>query len=337
MTRPATCSATSARSRPVRRTRFLTLAAFIGLVPACSSTPLGPSLEGSAPPGVPDRSRSWVTPAVQAPGVQRVVFESSTVGGAVSYHVFLPEGYEAEAGRRFPVLYWLHGTGGGLGGIGPVSAHFAAGMAAGEIPPFLVVFPNGMAESMWTNAKDGRVPMETVVVRDVVDHVDATFRTLARREGRLLEGFSMGGRGAGRLGFRFPEVFGSVSMLGAGPLDPDFMGPRARANPAERARIFSSVWGRDLAYYRADGPAAIATLQQDLLRGEGRLRLRIVVGALDPMLPDNRDLHAHLTSLGLPHAFEAVPGVGHQALPLLTGLEAGGWAFYRAAFAGDDG
>jgi len=43
-----------------------------------------------------------------------------------------------------------------------------------------------------------------------------------------------------------PEVLGGVSMLGVGTLDPDFMGPRARVNPAERARIFSSLWGSDL-------------------------------------------------------------------------------------------
>jgi enterochelin esterase-like enzyme len=252
-----------------------------GAIAGCSSSlPGGPDVPPE--PFLPDRSLPWVTPAVQAPGVERVVFESTTIGAPVSYHIYLPEAYAADLSARFPVLYWLHGTGGGLGGIGPISAFFAEGMAAGRIPPLLLVFPNGMAESMWTNSRDGRVPMETVVVRDLLNHVDATFRTVARREGRILEGFSMGGRGAGRIGFRYPDLFATVSMLGTGPLDPNFMGPRAQANPAERARIFQAVWGNDLETYRADGPAALATQHQETLRGPLALRLRVALGPWTP-------------------------------------------------------
>jgi enterochelin esterase-like enzyme len=306
------------------------------LLAGCSSAPT--ALPDVPPePILPDPSLPWVTSAVQATGVQRVIFESPTVGAPVSYHIYLPPAYATDPTRRFPVLFWLHGTGGGLGGIGPISAFFAEGMARGDIPPTLLVFPNGLAESMWTNAKDGRVPMETVVVRDLLNHVDATFRTVARRDGRILEGFSMGGRGAGRLGFRYPELFATISMLGAGPLDADFMGPRAQSNPVERARIFQAVWGNDLAYYRADGPAAIATVQQALLRGEMRLRIRIAVGDDDFVLADNRDLTAHLNALQITHDFIVVPGVGHQTLPLLAGLGEDGWAFYREGLAAGGG
>jgi S-formylglutathione hydrolase FrmB len=300
---------------------------------AYSSAPTG-FPEVPSEPIQPDRSLPWVTPAVSAPGVRHVVFESTTVGAPVSYHIYLPDAYAADPERRFPVLYWLHGTGGGLGGIGPISAFFAEGIAAGKVPPFLVIFPNGLAESMWTNSRDGRVPMETVVVRDLLSHVDATFRTDARREGRILEGFSMGGRGAGRLGFRFPELFATVSMLGAGPLDADFMGPRAQANPGERARIFEAVWGNDLDYYRADGPTALATQHQEVLRGPMAPRLRLALGAMDFVREDNEAFAVHLDALRIPHAFIVIPGVGHQALPLLAGLGEEGWAFYREALAG---
>jgi enterochelin esterase-like enzyme len=314
------------------------LAAIALMVGACSSaSPAAPPDVAPAPSPGPDRSLPWVTSAVQAPGVQHVVFESAAVGAPVSYHIYLPERYAADPTRRFPVLYWLHGAGSALGGIGQMSAFFAQAMTRGDIPPALIVFPNGLGESMWTNSKDGRVPMETVVVRDLLNHVDATFRTVARRDGRILEGFSMGGRGAGRLGFRYPDLFATVSMLGAGPLDADFMGPMAQSNPALRARIFQDVWGNDLDFYRADGPAAIATTQQAVLRGEMRLRIRIALGDADFVRADNEDLTAHLRTLQIPHDFILVPGVGHQTLPLLTGLGEDGWAFYRAGFAGSGG
>jgi S-formylglutathione hydrolase FrmB len=322
---------------------FKALALTVALTPAamgitaCSSAPTGLSDADPETPGGADRSLPWVTPSVQAAGIQRVIFESEAVGAPVSYHIFLPEAYLANPEKSFPVLYWLHGTGGGLGGIGPISAFLAAGMVSGKTPPFLVVFPNGLTESMWTNSHDGRIPMETVVVRDLLNHVDATFRTVARREGRILEGFSMGGRGAGRLGFRYPELFAAVSMLGAGPLDPDFMGPRAQLNPEERARIFQTVWGGDIEKYRADGPEALATLHQETLRGERSIRLRIALGALDFVLADNQALTGHLTSLGIPHALFVIPGVGHQTLPLLQGLGDAGWRFYREALSGFGG
>jgi enterochelin esterase-like enzyme len=314
------------------------LAAITLLIGACSSAAPAASPDvATGQTSGPDRSLPWVTSAVAAPGLQRVVFESAAVGAPVSYHIYLPQAYTADPTRRFSVLYWLHGAGSALGGLGQISAFFGEAMARGDIPPALIVFPNGLAESMWTNSKDGRVPMETVVVRDLLNHVDATFRTVARRDGRILEGFSMGGRGAGRLGFRYPELFASVSMLAAGPLDADFMGPQAQSNPAMRARIFEAVWGNDLENYRADGPAAIATAQQSVLRGEMRLRLRIAVGEADFVLADNEDLTAHLRTLQIVHDFTVVPGVGHQTLPLLTSLGEEGWAFYRAGFAGSGG
>lgn len=304
---------------------LMSLLALAPIVSGCASGQM--VVDPPAPTGA-DRSQPWITPASPAAGVQLRVFESVAASGPVSYHVYLPEGYTADPQRRYPVLYWLHGTQAGIGGIGPLSAFFGEAMRSERIPPMLVVFPNGMAESMWTNSKDGRVPMETVVVDDLVNHIDATFRTIARREGRILEGFSMGGMGAGRLGFRYHTRFGFVSMLGAGPLDQDFQGPRAQANPAERARILSNVWGNDLNYYRSEGPAALATVHRDALLRVG-VRLRIAAGERDFVIPDLEQFRAHLSALDIPHEFIVVPGVGHQPLPLLSGMPEASWAFYR--------
>ena len=66
--------------------------------------------------------RAWVTPAMKAPGVTHHVFRSAAVKGDVSYHLYRPTAYEAEPAKRFPVVYWLHGSGGGLPGIASVAA-----------------------------------------------------------------------------------------------------------------------------------------------------------------------------------------------------------------------
>jgi enterochelin esterase-like enzyme len=273
----------------------------------------------------------WVLPEVDAPRVQRVLFDSKAAGRQVSCHVFTPEGYERDKEGRFPVLYWLHGTGGGLPGIAPVSAWFDAAIREGKIPPMLVVFPNGLASSMWCDSKDGAVPMETIVIKELLPHIDATFRTLANREGRIIEGFSMGGYGAARLGFKYPQLFGAVSVLAGGPLGLDFAGPRATANPAERERILQAAFGGDLDYYRAQHPITLAEQQADAVRGKGIVR--IAVGSRDSSGPLNRAYSEHLTKLKIDHSFSVVPEASHDTLALLQGLGEANWEFYQKAFA----
>jgi enterochelin esterase-like enzyme len=274
---------------------------------------------------------SWTTPAVRAPRVEYRTFQSKVAKTVVSFHVFTPEIYDTEKERRFPVLYWLHGTGGGEKGIAPMAAFFDRAIREGKIAPMLVVFPNGMAASMWCDSKDGMVPMETVVTQELVPHIDASFRTLATREARIVEGFSMGGYGAARLGFKYPQLFGAVSVLAGGPLDLDFAGPRAKGNPAERERILNGTFGGDLDYYRAVHPITIAAQQADAVRG--KMRVRIVAGARDNTGPLNRAYSDHLKKLNIAHTFTVVPDVGHETLALLKGLGEENWNFYRSALA----
>ena len=277
------------------------------------------------------QSPAFVTPAVRGQRAEFHTFESKAAKAKVSYHIYTPEVYATESERRFPVLYWLHGSGGGLQGIAPVSAWFDAAIREGKIPPMLVVFPNGLASSMWCDSKDGSVPMETIVIRDLLPHIDATFRTVAAREGRIIEGFSMGGYGAARLGFKYPQLFGAVSILAGGPLDLDFAGPRATGNPAERERILDSTFGGDLDYYRSQNPITVAQQQADAVRG--KVRVRMAVGARDNTGPLNRAYSEHLKKLNIAHTFTIVPGVGHETLALLKGLGDANWEFYRTALA----
>lgn len=272
------------------------------------------------------QSPSLVTPAVPAPGVTFHTFASAAAKTNVSYHLYTPEAYDTESGRRFPVLYWLHGSGGGLGGIAPVSAWFHEAIREGKIPPMLVVFPNGLASSMWCDSKDGSVPMETIVIKELIPHLDATARTIATREGRIVEGFSMGGYGAARLGFKYPQLFGAVSILAGGPLDLDFAGPRATGNPAERERILKGTFGSDLDYYRSQNPITVAEQQADAVRG--KVRVRIAVGARDNTGPLNRAYSEHLKKLNIAHTFTTVPDAGHDTLALLKGLGEANWEFY---------
>jgi S-formylglutathione hydrolase FrmB len=172
--------------------------------------------------------------------------------------------------------------------------------------------------------------METIVVQELLPHIDATFRTVARREARILEGFSMGGYGAARLGFKHPDLFAAVSILAGGPLDLEFQGPRATGNPAERERILQSVYGGDLGVFRAQSPWVLA--EQHANRARGKTRLRLVVGERDFAASLNGAFHDHLTKLGIAHEFIMPAGIGHATLRLLEALGESNWEFYRSAW-----
>jgi hypothetical protein len=63
------------------------------------------------------------------------------------------------------------------------------------------------------------------------------------------------------------------------------------------------------------------------------MKIRIGVGTLDEMYPANQEFHEHLLSLGVPHQFIAVAGVGHDPVLTLQGLGPDTWNFYVEALA----
>ena len=133
--------------------------------------------------------------------------------------VYLPPGYDRQGDRRYPVLYLLHGV---LDSpevwVEPVydgmtiQATMDSLIAAGEIGPAIVVMPNG--RNAYGGSYYANSPVSgnwaDFIARDLVTHVDATYRTIPARESRAILGHSMGGMGAIRLSMDYPDVFSVV-------------------------------------------------------------------------------------------------------------------------------
>jgi enterochelin esterase-like enzyme len=271
----------------------------------------------------------WILPEPDAPRVQRVLFDSQTAGEQVSCYVFTPQPYDTDKEGRFPVLYWLHGSGGSSpGAVAQVARRYGEAMRAGKIPPMILVFPNGLPRGMWCDWKDGSVKLETMFIGELMPYIDHTFRTLATREGRIIEGFSMGGFGAARLGFNHPHLFAAVSLLGAGPLQAELT-ETPRAGPRERDRLLATVYGGDMAYYRLQSPWHIVAQNAEKLRAG--LLIRQVVGDRDETFGFNREFQQHLESLEIPLSFHQLPDVPHDPNLVLNALGEDNWKFYRSA------
>jgi enterochelin esterase-like enzyme len=282
-----------------------------------------------------DACAQWVTPPVIAPGVQQQLFHSESAGQIVSYHIFLPPEYNANGDQRFPVLYWLHGAGAGTSSIAPLCQLYANAIQSKLIPPVLIVFPNGMQYSMWSDAVNGNVPMESVVINDLISHVDANFRTLPRRQGRIIEGFSMGGYGAARLGLKHNHLFAGISMLAAGPMQLDFLNPPPGASMSLplRLQIFQQVWASDPNLFFIQSPWNIAQQNAQQII-DASVTIRLAVGQLDFVVPPNLDFRTHLEELNIPHAFYFPPNIDHSPMQLLLALGPQNWSFYNEALAG---
>ena len=126
--------------------------------------------------------------------------------------IYLPPGYTRETSRRYPVLYLLHGIFDShetWTGFFEIPALLDRLIAAGTIPPVIVVMPNG------GNRYGGGYYMDsptsggwaTYITRDLVGYVDARYRTRANADGRAVLGHSMGGYGAIHLAMEKPGVF----------------------------------------------------------------------------------------------------------------------------------
>ncbi len=268
---------------------------------------------------------AWLDPNKSEPaGTRYRTFFSRTIGAEASYLIYLPPDYEQSGRRRYPVVYWLHGLGGDQrGGARSFLPHLDAAIRAGKAPAMIAVLVNGMRDSMYCDFRDGTLRVESVIVKDLIPHVDASCRTIARRRGRAVEGYSMGGFGAAHLGFKYPELFGAVSIMAGALHDAESLRER-------RPDLFQRRFGGDKAYYDANSPWIL--IEKNVKAVRGRTFVRIAVGAEDQLLERNRAYHELLDRLKIAHEYEAVPGVAHNGGKFYAVLGERALAFYRRAF-----
>jgi enterochelin esterase-like enzyme len=241
--------------------------------------------------------------AAHASDVVTFEFDSKTLARRWSYTVYLPDGYRTSE-LRYPVFYLLHGNAQKhtdwvvYGRIQPTAD---AAIASGKIPPTIIVMPD--AGTTWY--VDRKEKMETAFLEDLLPEIEARFRTIADRNGRVVGGLSMGGYGALRFALKYPEKFAAAALLSPAIYEPE---PPQNSSarrvgvfgaPEYDARVWQSLNYPSLleAYFAKKQPVpmyihsgdddeylieADATKLYSLLRARGQpAELRIVDGAHD--------------------------------------------------------
>jgi acetyl esterase/lipase len=289
---------------------------------------LGPTPARAQSPGVATAagrggSDAWIDPDTEEPsGTHYRLFPTPSRGPdtRASYLVYLPPDYQTSQTRRYPVLYWLHGGGGSQREGAWMVEKIDRAIREGSIPPFLVILVQGLPHVRYINAKDGTRPVEDVIIKDLLPHVDASYRTIPSRNSRAIEGMSMGGYGALRLGFKYPELFGTVSALA-----PSIKEMR------DEPPVVTEPFGNDRAYFDAVGPWAMLVEYATAIRG--RTTVRLLVGDQDPLQPFVRKYSELLDSLRIEHQLAVAPGADHTYRAIVERLPFDALHFWKTVFA----
>ncbi len=139
-------------------------------------------------------------------------FESTELGRSFAYNLYTPEGYE-NSGLHYPVLYLLHGAGGTENSWveqGGIEATVDALIAAGSVPPQLIVIPAD-PNFWWADSREESA--QTALIHELIPHIDANYRTLNSRDGRAIAGYSAGGFGTVNAALHYPQLFAAAAAL----------------------------------------------------------------------------------------------------------------------------
>lgn len=305
--------------------RLICLPAILALCAAAQSNPGNRKYSY----GTPDALK-WVDPDHSDLGdLKFKTFRSNTIKADVSYMIYLPPDYEQDQDARYPVLYQLPASGGTPRRDGPqVTVRIDKAIRAKRIGPMIVVVVNGLAgNTMYADTHDGQYPLETVIIQDLIPHVDATYRTNATREGRGVNGFSMGGFGAAHLGFKYPDVFGFDSIMAPPLVEPGLTGLPAQA----WSRLFPTAMDGNMEYWKTNNPFELAVKNADKLRD--RTFIRIVAHSENEhwLAPQCEKLHKILVDNMIQHEYCFLVNVkSHNPIQCMDTLGDAAFSFFSS-------
>ena len=167
--------------------------------------------------------------------LSKVWYNSPTLKMQRRMTIYTPPGYDK--GGKYPVLYLLHGAGGDENAwseLGRAAQILDNLIATGKAKPMIVVMPNGnpncqAAPGEWSwgmytpgFGNNGTGPTAPAVATipasfmDIVNYVDANYRTVKKREGRAVCGLSMGGGHTFAISLTYPTTFDYYGLFSAG-------------------------------------------------------------------------------------------------------------------------
>lgn len=231
--------------------------------------------------------------------LQTVRFYSPALHRTADYIVYTPPGY-GQSSARYPVYYLLHGSPGRpavFTDIAQLPVRMDNLIIRGRMRPMILVFPDGRiggstySDSEWANTPSGHFAGYVI---NVVHNVDHRFRTLARRDDRVIAGFSAGAYGATNIALHNLWAFANLQSWSGYYLE-------------TRSGVFANA---DAATLRANSPLRYVGRLRALI-GRDPVRAVLFVGRDDDASPQTGPMAAALAAAGGSVNWALYPG-GHD-------------------------
>jgi S-formylglutathione hydrolase FrmB len=251
-------------------------------------------------------------PSLHAQGrAECSAINSQMLGRPVRYCAFLPPGFEQDKVRRYPVLYYLHGLGDdeqsllNSGGWDLISEM----RAKGKIGDFIILAPSA-GVTFYINSENGKVPYEDFFMKEFMPQMEKKYRAQSTRATRGIMGISMGGYGALRYAFKYPNDFAAVSAE-MPALIPE-LPKNISTGDGGLGQLLSGIFGSPVNRAYFDRNNVFYFAQTDSVESLKRLKIYFVVGSNDDYGFEQgaEKLNQLLNQRSIPHEFHLYSG-GH--------------------------
>ena len=227
-----------------------------------------------------------------------ITFHSASLKRDMQYRVILP--VSLAPGKKLPVIYLLHGGGGGFHDWSNYSdvAHYAE-------ENFLLVMPEGNS-SYYTNSTerpDDRY--EDYIVNDLIADVENRFPVVSGRSNRAIVGVSMGGFGAVKIALRHPELYAFAAGISPAL---DVPSRPFSIKRIQQWRFHSSIFGPWGSQARRDNDPFVLARSADPAKMP---YLFLTCGEQEGLLPTNRAFAALLEKRHFQYELHTTHG-GHD-------------------------
>ena len=198
--------------------------------------------------------------------------------------VLLPDGYDADPSKQWPVLYLMQGIGDNY--LGWVNSGQIQSLAANF--QGIVVMPEGgrgFFANWWQNGARNGPDWMDYELDEVVPTIESKYRIAPGRANHSIGGLSMGGYGALELAGALPSYFGSVISL-SGLLD-NQAGETQLLLPQSVPAAYSGLWGPATGQYASwldptKGVSNTAHTRLFVSTGNGLPDFTVPVNSIDP-------------------------------------------------------
>lgn len=220
--------------------------------------------------------------------------------------VVLPASY-AKNQSNYPVLYLLHGAGGNFSNWLTKTPNKNLVKNLADQYNIIIVMPDGEIYSWYLDSPSNKnSQFETYITKEVIQKIDATYRTIKSNKGRAITGLSMGGHGAMYLSTRHPELFGAAGTM-SGAMDINYTKFKISSEYINSTKErFEKLLGTSDVSQDVFLKNSIVNMV-DAIKKNG-MPIIIDCGVDDFLIDTNRELHNRLLYANVPHDYTERPG-----------------------------